>query len=118
MGERMDAWIKVVTSPLGLVGFALFLVFSFLGTRKKKPAWFPIGAYGMAVLALMGRILIAYLHETQSKGDTAEQHIGTIQQGQSGTGANTAGVQGNVTTTITGSRLSLIQPLRLPPSAR
>jgi hypothetical protein len=70
----------------------------------------------MAVLALVGGILIAYLHEAQSKGDASDPRIGTIQQGQRGIGPNTAGVQGNVTTTIPGRPLFLIRYFRLPPS--
>jgi hypothetical protein len=36
MGERMDAWIEVVTSPLGLVGFALIWFSHSLGLRRSQ----------------------------------------------------------------------------------
>jgi hypothetical protein len=32
---KFDKWIDVVTDPLGLVGFALFLVFSYLAAQPK-----------------------------------------------------------------------------------
>lgn len=95
----MHAWINAVTNPLGLAGFALFLVFTFLGRRKKKPEWIPIAAYGMAVIALVGGVFIAYRQE--SRAPPANQQIGNIQQTSTGTSANVAGVQGPVTVSVT-----------------
>jgi hypothetical protein len=97
----MNSWVQVVTHPLGLAGFALFLVFSFLGRMKKKPDWFPIGAYAMAILALVGGLFIAYRQESPSPVAAADQQIGSIQQTQIGTGANVADVKGPVTVTVT-----------------
>jgi hypothetical protein len=108
----MEAWTKVVTSPLGLAGFALFLIFTFLGSKKRKPSWLPFGAYGMAAVALIGGLFLAYRGERQKEARAPEQRIGTVQQSLSGTGANTAGVQGSVTTTIVGP---VTQPGSPPP---
>ncbi len=98
----MNSWVHVVTHPLGLAGFALFLVFSFLGRMKKKPDWFPIGAYAMALLALVGGLFIAYRQESHSPAGAADQQIGSIQQSINGTGSNVAGVKGPVEVNIGG----------------
>ena len=79
----MNPWINVVTNPLGLGGFALFLVFSFVGSKKKKPDWLPIGAYVMAVVALVGGIFIAYRQENQSTAANERRLMGKLRMNQS-----------------------------------
>jgi hypothetical protein len=58
----MSDWTRVVTDPLGLAGFALFLLFGTLGQMKRtsERQWvFPV-AYTMAVIALLGGLMLAY----------------------------------------------------------
>lgn len=100
----MIPWTRVVTHPLGLIGFALFLVFSFLAKnrQKKKPAWLAPLAFGMAFVTLVGGFGLAYMQTGRptSKGGSY-QRIGAIQQNSSGaSNSNVAGVQGNVSVTI------------------
>jgi hypothetical protein len=101
----MIPWTRVVTHPLGLIGFALFLVFSFLAKnrQKKKPAWLAPFAYGMAFVTLVGGFGLAYIQTGRptSKDGGSYQTIGAIQQNSSGaSNSNVAGVQGNVSVTI------------------
>jgi len=66
----MQDWTKVVTHPLGLAGFALFLVFSLVARVKRRDErrWiFPVSLV-MAVLALGGGLSLAY---RQSKNNPA-----------------------------------------------
>lgn len=93
----MTSWIKIVTHPLGLAGFALFLVFSFLAKsrQRKKPTWMAPSAFGMAFTALVGGMALAYLQSNRSPATSGGQQIGTIQQTTSGgSSPNIAGVQG------------------------
>ena len=104
----------MLTNPIGLAGFAVFLVFGFLAKKGKKPQWLAIGAYVMALIALAGGLVLAYLRANPSASQTRafpvgasptpissvvnQQNIGQIKQQSSGIGAiNTAGVQGQVT---------------------
>ena len=113
----MKEWIKVVTDPMGLAGFALFLVFTFLAKKGKKPAWLAAGAFGMACVALAGGLTLAYFRvrtnpnpasttapstasqPASAPGTVNQQSIGEIKQKSSGAGAvNAAGVQGGSVT--------------------
>lgn len=60
----MHDWAKVVVQPLGLAGFALFLVFGFIARAKSgdRRRWLPPVAVGMACLALIGGLALAYLN--------------------------------------------------------
>jgi hypothetical protein len=98
----MGSWEKVVTHPLGLAGFALFLFFSFVGKarQKKRPAWHAPAAFAMAATALAGGLLLSYLQSSSKPTPTSNQRIGQIKQDAGGgSGSNVAGVQGNVTVT-------------------
>src|SRR5271157_249610 len=52
----MSEWTKVVTSPLGLAGFALFLVFGYLAKLKRsnERRWLAPLAVFAAIAALVG----------------------------------------------------------------
>lgn len=53
---------SVITHPLGFAGFALFLVFSWLSrVGNHPPPWWPPAAVAMAVFALIGGLMLAYL---------------------------------------------------------
>jgi len=114
----MSEWTKVVTDPLGLAGFALFLTFAMLARVKKngERQWiFPL-ACTMAVIALAGGLLLS--HE-RSKRENAEQplpnetkpmsapssnpiqQVNQVDQETEGPGSPTVqGVQGNVTINV------------------
>ncbi len=58
----MEGWTEVVTEPLGLAGFALFLVFSVLSKTAgvEKYRWLPKAFIAMAVIALVGGLALAF----------------------------------------------------------
>jgi hypothetical protein len=96
----MGNWIKVVTHPLGLGGFALFLLFTILSKQKKKNTGMRWALYAAALAALVGGIAIAY-HQVGEASLPKQQQmkIGIIEQDSSGNQAvNAAGVQGDVNT--------------------
>jgi len=100
----VNGWIKVVTHPLGLAAFALFLVFTVVARRSRGrgPAWIVRGFFAMAWVTLIGGLVLAYLQvqkATQPPATVNQQHIDQVNQQSSGSGAvNAAGVQGSVTT--------------------
>jgi hypothetical protein len=103
----MQDWTKVVTEPLGLAGFALFLVFGVLSRLKAKEErrWFGPVASAMAVLALTGGLALAYVktaRETaQQTRPNPTQSNTNIQQTTTGAGSPVVqGVQGDVTITV------------------
>lgn len=103
----MNAWAKVVTQPLGLAGFALFVVFSVVAqkSRTTKAGWMTTGAFLMACIALVGGLLLAYL-TAQNKNPPVDnqQQFGKVQLKSSGNGAvNAAGVQGGSIMTNNGA---------------
>jgi hypothetical protein len=59
----MPDWINVVTHPLGLTGFALFLVFGYLVKVKRddERRWLSPAAVGLAAVALAGDLILAYV---------------------------------------------------------
>jgi hypothetical protein len=109
----MSEWTKVVTEPLGLAGFALFLVFGLVAKRKSKDErrWItPLAAF-MAVCALLGGIFLSYKKSGQPAamppGQTATMPVTKQQtntkviQETTGQGSPAVqGVQGDVTITI------------------
>src|ERR1035438_3523178 len=59
----MTPWTKVVTDPLGLTGFALFLVFGYLAKVKRNDErrWLSPVAFAIATVALIGGLVVAYV---------------------------------------------------------
>jgi hypothetical protein len=113
----MSAWIKVITQPLGLAGFALFLVFGYLAKATKNDArrWLSPVAVGLAVTALVGGLLIAYRQVPEPKPQqqqaiqtppsAKQQTNSNVQQTSVGQGSpNVQGVQGDVTITVDQSK--------------
>ena len=102
----MGKWVTVVTNPLGLAGFALFLVFSTLGrlTKRKRFLWASPAAFVLALIALVGGLYLSYRRISSSSSSVTPpntQQIGTIQQQNQGSkDVNVGGVQGNVTVDI------------------
>ena len=109
----MQDWTKVVTEPLGLGGFALFLVFGVLSRIKggEERRWLAPLAMGMAFLALAGGLTLAYVkasHEA-SAAPTAmpaphpapTTQVNQVEQKTSGPGSPAVqGVQGDVTINV------------------
>ena len=61
----MQDWAKVVVQPLGLAGFALFLVFGVLARVKRNDQrrWLSSVAVAMAFVALIGGLALSWLKE-------------------------------------------------------
>lgn len=111
----MGAWTKVVTEPLGLAAFALFLMFAYIGKVKKgdERRWLSPAAFACAAATLIGGLTLAYL---QSKPAAPASPVGKlpapaaqqnqqVQQQSSGAGSpNVQGVQGDVTITVDQSK--------------
>jgi hypothetical protein len=108
----MGAWAKVVSEPLGLAGFALFLIFTYLGKVKSgdKRKWISPVAFACAAATLIAGFGLAYLQITKPASPngsaakpaaTAVQQPSTVQQRSSGAGSpNVQGVNGDVTITV------------------
>lgn len=59
---NQEAWVNVVTNPLGMSAFALFLVFLVL-TRtaiSRERRWLSPVFVGIAVIALLGGLALSY----------------------------------------------------------
>lgn len=106
----MNDWTKVVTNPLGLAGFALFLVFSVLARVKRQDErrWLSPLAMTAAFVALLGGLAIAYVHVPMPPTRSAEtskapsqQQTDEVKQSTRGAGSPAVqGVHGDVTITI------------------
>lgn len=56
-----DAWMKVITEPLGIVGFSLFLVFLLLSKKiARERNWLMPAFVVLAIISLVGGLSIAY----------------------------------------------------------
>jgi hypothetical protein len=106
-------WTKVVTHPLGLAGFVLFLVFGYLARskRKQKQRWLAPVAFAIGTVALIGGLILAYVEIPKpvppagqmNKPPAPVQQLTNQQVKQISTGEgspNVQGVQGNVTITV------------------
>lgn len=106
----MQDWTKVVTEPLGLAGFALFLVFGVLSRVKRddERKWLGPLAMAMAVLALTGGLTLAYLKRPPQAAPqmtpapaaqtTSKTQTNQVEQTSTGAGSpNVQGVNGDVT---------------------
>lgn len=79
----MSDWTKVVTNPLGLAGFALFLIFGYFAKirRLDKRRWIAPVAVLLAFSALAGGLVIAYhevpnsLQQTDQSNKTASSTV-------------------------------------------
>jgi len=59
-------WIKVVTDPMGIAAFALFLVFLILSRTKKadERRWLAPVFVVLAIISLLGGFTVAFLTRT------------------------------------------------------
>jgi hypothetical protein len=97
----MREWTSVVTHPLGLVGFALFLVFSVLSwKRRRTPDWVMACFILLAAVVLVGGLTLAYRNQPEAHSGKSEQRMPPAQVHQETHGSQSPavhGVQGNVT---------------------
>jgi hypothetical protein len=113
----MSEWTKVVTHPLGLAGFVLFLVFGYLAKTKRRDErrWLSPVAFAIAAVALIGGLVLAYVEvskpvppsvqTSKPQAPTQQQTNQQIQQTSTGAGSpNVQGVQGDVTITVDQSK--------------
>jgi hypothetical protein len=126
----MGPWTKVVTEPLGLAGFALFLVFGYLARVKRNDQrrWLSPVALGIATIALVGGLVISYVQVSKTvappvqntKQAAPTQHQTNQQIQQSSTGPcspNVQGVQGG-NVTITADQSSCKTEIEKPPEKK
>ena len=124
MVGSLGSWTKVVMQPLGLAGFALFLVFGLIANRKRKAPhnWLFPAALGMAVLALIGGISLSYVQMTQraaaASKATPPSQVKVEQKSSGACSPNIADVKGDVTYTVDGSACAQAAPDQQPGGAK
>jgi hypothetical protein len=109
----MSTWTQVVTHPLGLAGFVLFLIFGYLARSKRQDEhrWLAPVAFAIAAGALIGGLFLAYVQVpkpvppsvqiSQPPAAAPQQTNQQVQQTSTGNGSpNLQGVQGDVTITV------------------
>jgi len=103
--DDMQAWTKVVTDPLGLAGFALFLVFGIIARVgfSKKQRWLAVSAFAMAFVALVGGLALSWV-KTASTPVTPSSATTSTQTTHGAQSPAVQGVQGDVTITIDGGK--------------
>jgi hypothetical protein len=122
----VNEWTKVVTDPLGLVGFALFLVFAYLARVKKSKQhrWIVPSAMIMASVALVGGLTLAYYRVHAAAKPSAQPSPApvkqrSVQQKSSGPGSpNVQGVEGDVTITVDQSSGDIKSETKAPPQKK
>jgi hypothetical protein len=103
MPQHLD---KVVTTPLSLVGYSIFLVFGIVKlvarTHTKSREWIIKAGFAMAAICVLSGLFLAYREQDkpsaaqkQSNAPSPTMSIGTIDQ-EVGNGNAVAGVQGAV----------------------
>ena len=128
----MTLWSKVVTHPLGLGAFALFLVFSYLywhfEKNKSVPRWLGRTAIGLATITLIGSLVLGYFETVKSSAPSVQipkptqvaptQTNPEVRQETSGPGSPAVqGTQGDVNITVdqsTGKSEPQKQPVKKP----
>jgi hypothetical protein len=109
MADPAIQWTKVLVHPLGLAGYALFLVFGLVAVLKRRDErrWMLRAASAAAGIALLGGIGLAYrdvgrqaqtvAHPASTATPTLQQQNDHPQQRNSGANSpNVQGVQGDV----------------------
>ncbi len=111
-GTSMTRWVDVVTQPLGLAGFALFLVFGYAARTKERRAkqWLRPVAIVFAFLSLAAGTVLSYINvsrapEAHSPSDprsrTSQGSLPHVEQKSTGPGSpNIQGISGDVHITI------------------
>jgi hypothetical protein len=73
-------WTKVITDPMGVIGFVLSLVFGVLGVRKGMPSWWPAAAMILAAVSIAGGLFLAF---KKVEGDTARLEAERVEAAKS-----------------------------------
>jgi hypothetical protein len=77
----MNEWAKAVVHPLGLAGFALFLVFLFQSRNKRSGSSIRLVFIAMSVVCLVGGLALAHQElETKQNPAPAATPSGVVQQ--------------------------------------
>ncbi len=108
----MQEWVKVVVQPLGLAGFALFLVFGLIARSKRagERRWLSVTAAVMACAALIGGMALAFVKERGAAAKPAAPQVQSIQTNGSaspvfvGTGSVTYTANQNSTNSSAGAK--------------
>lgn len=100
----MNEWTKIVTNPLGLAGFALFVVLLLVRSKvtRTDKSLFGRALIVMAIIALVGGIGLAYLQRSTpaAKPQLQEPSPNVIHQSTKGSRSPAvANVDGDVTIT-------------------
>ncbi len=129
----MSEWAKVVTHPLGLAGFALFLVFAYLARAKRSDErrWISPIAVAAAVVALVAGLTLSYIQalhrqltpppavQAGKPPVSGQQQTNQVQQTTTGPGSPAVqGVQGNVTITVDQSTGKTKTEIQKPPEKK
>ena len=110
----MNEWAKVVTQPLGLIGFVLFLVFGYLAKTKRldERRWVSPVAFSFAAIALIGGFALAYVETSKSLARTIQSisppspiqqtsQANQVKQNSTGAGSpNVQDIKGDVVITV------------------
>jgi cytoskeletal protein RodZ len=119
MKSLFAEWMKVIIHPLGLAGFALFVVFLLLTKRNssRQPGWSKVLFIVMAFVTLVGALFLAHeqiprqtpvpsestTEKRSSVGEKTQSDASAVKTEQITKGAASpavAGVEGDVTITI------------------
>jgi hypothetical protein len=94
----MNQWVKVVSLPLGLVAFSLYLVFGLLKGEGKKPAWLLPMFLALVSIAIVGGLIAEYgpLRSESKPGAKQEE---TVRQETKGDQSPVINSRGNATVT-------------------
>lgn len=73
----MSDWTRVVTDPLGIAGFALFLVFGLLARLKagRERRWLSRASIILASVALLGGLSLAYIRLTREMATAGKSQV-------------------------------------------
>src|SRR5205809_340171 len=131
MADPAIDWTRVLTHPLGLVGYVLFLLFGLVAGLKRRDErrWILPAALVAAGVALLGGLDLAFrdvdhkAHEAviaqpaTTSSPASKQQNTHVSQTSSGAGSpNVQGVQGDVT--ITGDQSGNKTPKTQAPRAK
>jgi hypothetical protein len=120
--SHVKEWTAVVTDPLGLAGFALFLVFSVLGLRRRatEVRWVTASFIALAAVGLLGGLGLAYMRQGRQADPHAAGPVGSApvlvtQETHGSQSPAVSNVQGNVTI-IQGAAPGKYAPAEPPPN--
>lgn len=94
----MNQWVRVVSLPLGLVAFSLYLVFGLLRGKGKKPKWLLPIFIALISVAIVGGLIAEYAPlRSESKPEVKQEEI--VRQETKGDQSPAINSRGNATVT-------------------